>query len=162
LFAAQLADDRLHAHALHPDTGADAVYVAVAALHRDFRALARLTRAAANRHRSIVDFRYLLLEQPHHQFGRCARHQNARSLTRLIHELDHAAHAIARAVTFEPRLFLLRQPGFGLPEIEYVVRPFHALDGAIHQLAGASRVLVKNRLALRFANLLKYHLLGGL
>ena len=32
LLAAQFADDRLHAHALHADAGADAVHVAVAAM----------------------------------------------------------------------------------------------------------------------------------
>src|SRR6202012_3180691 len=35
LFAAQLADDRLHAHAFHADVGADRIDVLVAALHGD-------------------------------------------------------------------------------------------------------------------------------
>src|SRR5262245_32352388 len=85
LFTAQLADDRLHAHALHAYAGAYAVDVAVTALHRDLGPLASLSSATADRHSAIVDLGHLLLEQPHHQLRRCARHQNARALARLIH-----------------------------------------------------------------------------
>jgi hypothetical protein len=37
LLAAQLADDRLHARALHADAGADRIDVALAREHRDLR-----------------------------------------------------------------------------------------------------------------------------
>src|SRR6185369_12479426 len=162
LFAAQLADDRLHAHALHADAGAYAIDVAVAALHSDLDALAGFAGAALDRHRAIVNLGHFLLEQAHHQFRRGARHQHSGALARFIDELDDAAHAIAHAVALEARLLLFGQLGFGLAEIENVVRPLDALDGAVDELAGAARVFIEDRLALGLADLLEDYLLGSL
>ena len=82
LLAAQLADDRLHAHALHAHAGAHAIHVAVAALHGDLGALAGFARAAFDDHRVVVDLRHFLLEQAHHQLRRGARNHHARALAR--------------------------------------------------------------------------------
>ena len=70
LFAAQFTNDGLHAHALHADAGADAVHVAVAALHRNLGAFAGFARASADLYRAVVDFGHFLFEQAHHQFRR--------------------------------------------------------------------------------------------
>ncbi len=162
LLPAQLADDGLHAHALHADARADAIHVAVAALYRDLGSLAGFARAALDGHCAIVDFRDFLLEQAHHQLGRGARHQHARAFAGLIDQPDHAAHAVAHRVTFQARLLLLGQLGFGLAEIENVLGAFHALDRAVDQLAGAPGVLVVDGFALGLAHLLQDDLLGGL
>src|SRR5688572_8787424 len=101
LLAAQLADDRLHAHPLHPDASADAIDVAIAALHGDLGALSGFPRTASDGYCAIVNFRHFLLEQAHHQLRRGARYQHARALARFIHQLDHAADAVTRAIAFE-------------------------------------------------------------
>src|SRR5262249_9686030 len=84
-FAAQFANDGLHAHAFHADARTHAVHVAVAALHRDLGAFAGLARAAADLHRTVVDLGYFLLEQTHDQFGSRARHEHSRAFAGLIH-----------------------------------------------------------------------------
>ena len=76
LFAAQLADDRLHAHALHAHAGAHRVHVLVAALHRDLGALAGLARNGPDHHRVVVNLRNFRLEQIRHQLRRGARSQS--------------------------------------------------------------------------------------
>ena len=162
LLAAQLADDGLHAHALHAHAGAHAIDVAVAALDGDLGALAGFPRASLDGHRAVVDLGNFLLEQAHHQLRRGARHHHARTFTGLIDQPDHAPDAVAHAVAFQARLLLLGQLGFGLAEVQNVVRPLHALDGAVHQLAGAPGVFLVHGFPLGFADLLENHLLGGL
>jgi hypothetical protein len=162
LFAAQFADDRLHAHALHAHAGANAIHIAIAALHGDFGALSGFPRASFDSHGAIVDFRHFLFEQTHYQFGSGARDQHAGTLARFIHELDHAANAIPYAVAFQARLLLLRQLGFGLAQIEHVIRTFDALDGAIDQLAGTPGILVEDSFPFGFADFLEDHLFRGL
>src|SRR6185437_335441 len=126
-FTAQLANDRLHTHALHAHAGADAIHVAVAAEYGNLGAFAGFARAALDLHRAVVDFGHFLLEQAHDQFRRRARHQHARPLARLIDQADDAADAVARAVTFQARLLALREARFGLAQIEHIVRTFDAL-----------------------------------
>ena len=162
LLAAQLADDGLHAHAFHADAGADAIDIAVAALHGDLGALAGFARAALDGHGAVVDLRHFLFEEAHHQFRRRARYQHAGALAGLIHQLDDAAHAVADAVAFEARLLFLGQLGFGLAEVQHIVRTFDAFDGAVDQFAGAPRILLEDGVAFGLADLLKDHLLGGL
>src|SRR3954469_20656201 len=69
LFTAQLADDRLHAHPLHPDAGAHAVDIAVPAGNGNFGALTGFTRAAANSDGAVVDLRHFLFEKALDQLG---------------------------------------------------------------------------------------------
>ena len=45
----------------------------------------------------IVDLGNFLLEQAHHQLGRGAGNHHARALAGLVHQSDHAAHAIPHA-----------------------------------------------------------------
>ena len=59
LLAAQLADDRLHAGALHADAGADRIDIALAREHRDLGAVAGLADGAADLDRAVVDLRAL-------------------------------------------------------------------------------------------------------
>ena len=162
LFAAQFADDRLHAHALHADAGADAVHVAVAAGNGDLGALAGFARAAADGHGAVVNLRNFLFEQALHQFGIGARNHHARAFRRLVDDLDHAANAVAHAVAFEARLLALGQAGFGLAEIDHQIETFDALDGGVDQFAHAVGIFAVNGFALGFADLLKDDLLGGL
>ena len=162
LLPAQFADDRLHAHALHTHAGAHAIHIAIAALYGDLGAFAGLARAALDGHGAVVNLRHFLFEKAHHQFGRGARYQHARTFAGLIHQLDDAPHAIAHAVAFQPRLLFLGKLGFGLAQVQNVIRPLHPLDGAVHQFAGASRILIKNGFAFGLADFLEDHLFGGL
>src|ERR1700674_3310286 len=63
LFPAQLADDRLHPHALHAHAGSDRIDVLVLRHHCDLRALARFPRNRPDHHRAVINFRYFRLEQ---------------------------------------------------------------------------------------------------
>src|SRR5262249_48874393 len=78
LLAPQLADDGLHPHALHADTGAHAVHVAVPRLDGDLGSLAGLARARLDGHGAVVNLGYLLLEEAHHELWRAARDHHAR------------------------------------------------------------------------------------
>src|SRR5208337_3760385 len=62
-FAAQFADDGLHAHALHAHAGADGVNVLVAALDGDLGALAGLAGDGADDHGAVIDLRDLRLKE---------------------------------------------------------------------------------------------------
>ena len=59
-------------------------------------------------------------------------------------------------------MFLLGEARFGLAQIEHVVGPFDALDGAIDKFTRAAGVFVVDGLAFGLAHLLKNYLLGGL
>ena len=75
-FAAQLADDRLHAHAFHADAGADRVDVLVFRHDGNFRALASFAGDGADHDGAVVNFRDFGLEQVLHQIGRGARNHD--------------------------------------------------------------------------------------
>src|SRR5260370_22334927 len=137
LLAAQLANDRLHAHALQADAGANTIDIAVAALHRDFGALAGFPGAVLDGNRTVVNFGNFLFEQPHDQLGGGARNHDAGALAGLVDSFDDAAHAVADASIFESRLLLLGQPGFGFSPIEHKVGAFAALYRAVHHLGDA-------------------------
>src|SRR5271165_252857 len=77
LLAAQLADDRLHAHALHADAGADGVDVLVLRHDGDLRALPSFARDGANHDRAVINFWNFRLEQMLHEFRRGARDHDA-------------------------------------------------------------------------------------
>ena len=90
LLAAQLADDRLHARALHADARADRIDVALAREHRDLRAVAGLAHGAADHHGAVVDFRHFLLEQLDEQRRIGARQHDLRPLGAAVDALDDA------------------------------------------------------------------------
>src|SRR6202034_3207263 len=95
LFAAQLADNRLHTHPLHADAGADTVHIAIPAGDSNLCALAGFPRAPAEGPRAVVNPRYFLFEQTLDQLGISARNNYARAFRGLVHDFDHAADAIA-------------------------------------------------------------------
>src|SRR5208337_244397 len=152
LFAAQLADDGLHAHALHAHASTDAVHVAIPAHHRDLGALAGFPGAALDHHRVVVNLGDFLLEQAHHQLGRGARHDDSGVLTGLLHTTDHAAGAVADAEVLEFALLFLEQARLGFAEVHHQVLTFDALHHAVDQFAHAPRIFRKNGLPLGFAH----------
>src|SRR5262249_24126497 len=160
--AAQLADDRLHAHALQAHAGAHGVHILIFGHDRDLGALSGFTGDGTDLHRAIVNFRYLGLEQVLHQFRRSARDDNGRSLGVLVDPGQHHAHALADGERLQPRLLLLRHLGFRLTNVEDHVRTLHALHRSVDELAYAPDVLVVNGVALRFTDFLKDDLLGDL
>ena len=104
LLAAQLADDRLHARALHADAGADRIDVALAAVDRDLGALAGGAHRVLDHHRAVVDLRHLHLEQLDQQARIGARQHDLRPLGLLVHVDDDGADALALAVALVARL----------------------------------------------------------
>src|SRR5580692_3158157 len=162
LFAAQLANDGLHAHALHAHAGADGIDVLVLRHDRDLGALARLARYGANHNGVVVNLRHFGLEQVRDQFRSRARNHNLRTLRSFFHARDHAAHTLTRSERLQPRLLFLRHAPFGLAQVDDDVLTFVALDGGVDDLAHASDVLVVNRVAFGFAHLLEDDLLRQL
>src|SRR5262249_23751420 len=116
--AAELADDRLHAGPLHADARADRIDVALARVHRDLGAIARLAHRAADHHRAVVNLRYFLFEQLDQERRIGARQDDLRPFGAAVDALDHRPHAILRGVAFRARLFLARQHGFDAPDLE--------------------------------------------
>src|SRR5260221_2447921 len=162
VFAAQLADDGLHAHALHSDASADAIHVAVAADHGDLGAFAGFTRAAPDYDCVVVDLRNFLFEEAHHQLRRAARDYYTCIFAGFFDALNDAAHAVAHAEVFKLALFLLGKPRFGFSEIHDQVLALNALHAAVDQLAHAAGIFREDGFTLGFAHLLQNHLLGGL
>ena len=162
LLAAQLTNDRLHAHALHAHAGADAVDVTVAARYGDLSALAGFARAALDDHGVVVDLGNFLFEQAHDQLWRGARNNHAGVFAGLVDALDNRRDAVAHAEAFKLRLFFFEQTRFGLAHADNQIRTFDALHFAAHQFADTPGVFRKHVVALGFADFLQDHLLGGL
>src|SRR5207302_5544801 len=161
-FAAQFADDGLHAHALHAHAGAHWIDVFIAAEYGDFGALTRFARRGPNLHRAVVDLRDLHFEQALYQYGISAGDDDLRAFCGSVHGLNDHTQAVAEIVGFQARLLALRQPRFGAAHVDDDIRTLEALDDAVHELAGTSVIFVKDRVALSLAHLLHDHLLGGL
>ena len=162
LFAAQFADDRLHAHTLHPDASADRVHVFVLGHDRDLRSFACLARNRPNHYSSVINLRNLGLEQMLNQLRRCARNHDSRSLRGFLHPCDNYAHALTHRKRLQPRLLFARHARFGLADVKNYIWTFNALHRGVHNLADTPDVLVVNRIALGFAHFLKDHLLREL
>ena len=162
LFSAQLADDRLHACALHADARADRIDVALARVHRDLGAIAGLAHGPANHHRAVVDFRHFLLEELDEERRIGARQDDLGPLGAAVHAADDRAHAIAGRVVLGARLFLARELRFDPAELDDDVAVLEPLHHAADHFADALAVLGVDVLALSLPDLLKDHLLGRL
>src|SRR5580704_5585829 len=162
LLAAQLANDGLHAHALHSDASAYAVHIAIAAGDGNFGPLAGFAGTTFYYNRVVVNLWNFLLEQTHHQLRRAAGNNDAGILAGLLHALDHAADALAHAEVFELALLFLGHARFGLAQIHHQVLALQPFHGAVHQFAYSAGILRVNGLTLGFADLLQDDLLGGL
>src|SRR5207248_5094883 len=160
--AAQLADDRLDARALHAHARADRIDVALARHDRDLRAVAGFTDRAANHHGAVVDFRHFLLEELDEQGRVGARQHDLRTLRAAIDALDDGAHPIARRVAFRARLLLAGQHGLDAADFEDDVAVLEPLDDAVDDFADALVVFVEDVLELGLAGFLEDPLLGGL
>jgi hypothetical protein len=95
LLAAQLADDRLHAHAFHSHAGAHGIHVLVARHYGYLGALTGLARNGPDLHGAVIDFRDFRLEQVLHQLWRGPRNNHGRTLGILVHAHQHGAHSLA-------------------------------------------------------------------
>src|ERR1051326_1925988 len=155
LLAAQLADDRLHARALHADAGADRVDVALARHHRDLGALARLAHGALDDNGAIVDLRHFHLEELDEQPRIGAREHDLRSLRLRVHVDDHGLDAVALRVALGARLLRARDDPLGFAvEVDDHVAALEALDVAVLQLPDLVLELVVDLLPLGLADLL--------
>ena len=127
LLAAQLADDRLHARALHADAGAHRIDVALAAVDRDLGALAGGAHRGLDHHRAVVDLGHFHLEQLDQQARIGARQHDLRALGLLVDVDDDAADALALAVALVARLLVARHHRLGAAEVDDDVAALEAL-----------------------------------
>src|SRR5690606_10468606 len=162
LLAAQLADDRLHTRALHADTGADRVDVALATVDRDLGPLAGRPHGRLDHHGAVVDLRHLHLEQLDEQPRVGARQDDLLPLGLLVHFDDDGADPFALAPALVARLLGTRNDRLGAPQIDDDVAALEPLDRAVDDFAGPIDVLVVDLLALGLAHALVEHLLGRL
>ena len=137
LFAAQLADDGLDAHALHADAGADRVDVLVAGHDGDLGALAGLARDGADGDGAVVDLGDFGLEEDLHERGSGAGDDDLRALGGAVDAQQDDADALADGELLEARLLALGHAGFGFAEVEDDVHGLEALDGGGEDFAGA-------------------------
>src|SRR5260221_8411713 len=162
LLAAQLADDGLHARALHAHAGAHGIHVLLAGDHRDLGPLPRLAHAAPDLDGAVVDLGHLHLEELDEQGGIGAADHDLWSLGRLQDLDDGHAHAVARLVGLGPALLLAREQRLRAPEVDHEVAHFLALDDPVDHLAHAAGVLGEDVVPLRLPDLLEDDLLRGL
>ena len=162
LFAAQFADDRLHAHALHADAGADRVDVLVAGHDCDLGALAGFAGDGADHDRVVVDLGNFGLEEVRNQLGSGAGDDDLRTLGGAIYLEQHDANAFADGELLQARLLTLGHAGFSFAEVDDDVLTLDALDGGGENFFFAVGVLVEYGIALGFAHLLEDDLLGQL
>ena len=162
LLAAQLADDRLDARALHADAGADRIDVALARVDGHLGAVAGFAHRAADHDRAVVDFRHFLLEQLDQQRRVGARQHDLRALGALADRADDGAQAVALRVALRARLLLARQDRLDAADLDDDVALLEALDDAVDDFADALVVFGEDVLALGLADLLEDDLLGGL
>src|SRR4051794_25118099 len=161
LLAAQLADDGLHARALHADACADRIDVALARHDRDLGALTRLADGAADDDSAVVNFRHFHLEKLDEQTRIGAREDDLRSFRLRVDVDDDSFDAIALRITFGARLLAARDDPLGLAiEVDDHVAALEALDVTVFELAELADEFVVDLLALGFADFLIQHLLG--
>ena len=95
LLAAQFANDRLHAHALHADAGSDCVHLFVFGQDCDLGALSSFARSCADHHRAVVNLRNFGLEQVLHKFRRGTRNHDTRAFRGFLDARDNHTNALA-------------------------------------------------------------------
>src|SRR4051794_22376166 len=163
LLAAQLADDGLHARALHADASADRIDVALARHDRDLGALARLADGAANDDGAVVNLRHFHLEELDEEARIGAREDDLRPFRLRVDVDDDGFDAIALRVTLGARLLAARDDALGLAiEVDDHVAALEALDVTVFELAELADEFVVDLLALGLADLLIQDLLGRL
>src|SRR5215472_6054817 len=161
-FAAEFADDGLHAHTLHAHARAHGIHMFVTAGHGDLGTLAGFAGGGANLHGAVIDFGHFHFEKALDERSISAGHDHLRPLGGAVHGLDDHAQTFADIVGFELGLLSLGQARFGAAHVNDEVGAFGSLHDHGDKLAGAVVILVVNGVALGFAHLLQDHLLGGL
>ena len=111
---------------------------------------------------AVDDLGDLELEQPLHQAGVRARHDDLRALGRLAHLDDVGLEPAAVVVALVLHLLGLREQRLDLAEVEQRVALVGLLDDPGDDVALAARVLLVLHLALGLADALEDHLLGRL
>ena len=162
LFAAQLADDGLHAHALHADAGADRVDILVAAHDGDLGALAGLAGDGADDDGAVVDFGHFGLEQLLHQLRRGAGDDHLRALGGAVDAQQDDAHALADGELLQARLLALGQRASALPRSKMTSWASRRLTVAFRTSPSRWSYSLEDGVAFGFADLLEDDLLGHL
>src|SRR4029078_10313081 len=147
LLPATLLPARLHARALHADTGADRVDVAVARADGDLRTRPRLAGGRLDAHDLLVDLGDLHLEELLEQALVRARQDDLRTARRLVDVNDERDDAVAGAVRLARHLVADRQHRLGAAEVDDDVAALEPADDAGDQLALAVLVLIEDVLA---------------
>src|SRR5581483_2843312 len=128
----------------------------------DLGARARLAGHALDGDDAIGDLRHLQLEQPPDEARMGARDDDLRAFGGISYFQDVDLDAVVEAVGFGLHLFLRRQDGVQLADIDGDVAPFAALHRAGDDLADALVEIIEDLAALRLADTLHHDLLGGL
>src|SRR5579864_7247790 len=163
LLAAQLGHDHAHARPAGTDACADRVDALCVRLDRDLRAVARLTRDAADLDETVRDLRHFELEQRLDQLRVTARQDDLRPLRPGPHLGDDRLDARALFVALAVDLLRARQQRLDLAKVdEHVVAVARLLHDAGDDLADAVDVLVVHHPPLFLANALEDDLLRGL
>ncbi len=134
LLSAQLADDRLHPHALHAHAGAYRVHVLVARHDRDLGTLPGFARNGPDNDGVVVDFRHFALKQALHQFGNGPGNDHLGAFGCAVHPLQHHAHALTDGELLQPRLLAFGHSGLGFAKVEDYVLQFKPFDGGVENL----------------------------
>ena len=162
LFAAKLADDGLHAHALHADAGADRVDILVAGHDGDLGALTGFAGDGADGDGAVVDLRDFALEEVLDEAGAAretmtcgplaARSTRSRT-TRTRSPTENCSRRDCSR---------LGMRASALPRSKMTSMGSRRLTVALRTSPGAVVVLEEDGVALGFANLLEDDLLGHL
>ena len=151
-----------HARTARADARADRVDVVVVRRDRELGAVTGLTGDGLELDDPVDDLRHLELEQPLHETGVRARHDDLRTLGGLAHLDDVGLEPAAVVVVLVLHLLGLREQRLDLAEVEQRVAGVGLLDDAGDDVALAARVLLVLHLPLRLADALEDDLLGGL
>ena len=95
LLAAQFANDRLHAHALHADAGSDCVHLFVFRQDCDLGALSSFAGSRSDDYGAVVNLRNFGLEQVLHKFWHGARNHDTRAFRGFLDTRDNHTNALA-------------------------------------------------------------------
>jgi len=111
---------------------------------------------------AVVNLGDLLREQLAHEIGVGARQEDLRAARFAADRHDQRPDAVANADHFARDLLVAADDALGAAEVDDDVAELDSLDDAGDDLADAVLEFLELTLALRIANLLKDHLLGGL
>src|SRR5258708_660479 len=162
LFAAQFANNTLHASAAGADTSANRIHFGIGGAHRYLRAITWFARERFDFHRAVCDFGHFDFEKTAHETAARAAENKFRAARRGIDRHQQTTDTLTRGVLFARDLLLAGQHGFRLTEIDKEVIALATADSTRYYIADEIFEVIVDTLFFELTKTLHDRLASGL